>query len=568
MGAYRSLKGQYYPTHTRLSSGGEGTVYTLVGHDDLAAKIYNSSIFKTEEARKMREKKLRAMLRMNIKVDPDGVTRIAWPQDILYDSNGNLAGFTMPKVNADYKIYDIYRGGKGAVRDQIYPDYTWKYSVQFAYHLAWLVDYLHSYNIVIADFNQNNIVVDTKANTILLIDCDSFDITYENEHFPCTVGLPEMLAPELQSVGSVKNGIFSKQSDYFSLAIHIFRLLMNNEDPFGGIITTGESLSTIAANHAICNGECPYVRKIPGRSIPPHAPLPEILPPDILNLFKKTFDYTAVTALQNISRRATAKEWCLALVSYGTPEPNHRLKTCSVNPKHVYPSHNKECPWCKIDEPETAAAQSQSYTSRPVTSSAGSSAKKRVSAGMTKTVASGKTTPAGGSSRRSSVSRRSKKKSGIAGAIAAFTIGLLILVAIVCGLFYHYDMFGFKDTVSSGIEWLTEQLSPNNSAENAENTASEYIIPDSSQRFLSEEDLNGMSETNLALARNEIFARHGRIFETDWIREHFENTSWYNGIYEPEDFDNNLSSTVFNEYEKANINLIKSYEEKLDSQSS
>ena len=464
MSAYYSLKGQYYSLHTALASGGEGTVYSLVGHDDLVAKIYASSTFKENQDREKQEKKLRAMLNMHIKINPDGMTRIAWPQDILYDTDDNLAGFTMPKVNAAYKIYDIYRGGKGAVRDQIYPNYTWKYSVQFAYHLAWIVDYVHSYDVVIGDLNPNNIVVDTVANTILLIDCDSFDITYDGEHFPCLVGLPEVLAPEIQPVDRVVNGLFSKQSDNFSLAVHIFRLLMNNEDPFGGIITTDESMSSIVANRAICNGECPYVRNVPGRSIPSRAPSMEMLPTEIQDLFQKTFNYTATTVIKNIPRRADAKEWCLALAPYGASDPNPRMKTCSVDPKHVYPAHNKECPWCKIEALELLDDGSQAdapasdsllflddldaiLMEGPVLEKPEQSVKKRKPAASRR------------ASQRASVSRSSAKKTGGVGVVAAVIIMLLILAAIICGIFYHYDIFVFKDAVNIGTEWLTEQFS-------------------------------------------------------------------------------------------------------------
>lgn len=482
MGAYYSLKGQYYSIHTVLASGGEGTVYSLVGHDDLVAKIYAPSTFKGNQDREKREKKLRAMLNMHIKINPDGVTRIAWPQDILYDTDDNLAGFTMPKVNAAYKIYDIYRGGKSAVRDQIYPDYTWKYSVQFAYHLAWIVDYLHSYNIVIADLNPHNIVVDTIANTIVLIDCDSFDITYDGEHFPCLVGLPEVLAPEIQPAGRVVNGLFSKQSDNFSLAVHIFRLLMNNEDPFGGVITTDESMSSIVADRAICNGECPYVRSVPGRSVPRRAPSLEMLPPEIRDLFQKTFNYTAITAIKNIPRRAEAKEWCLALAPYGAPDPNPRMKTCSVDPKHVYSAHNKECPWCKIEALESMDEKSQPDTRSSVALVSlffddfdDSSSKE--SALAEKSVRKGKTVASRRSYKRSSVSRRSLKKSRRAGIVASVIITFFILVTIVCGILYHYDIFGFKDAVTSGVEWLTEQLSSEDPAENEGKGVSQHTIP-------------------------------------------------------------------------------------------
>lgn len=506
MGAYYSLKGQYYSIHTALASGGEGTVYSLLGHDDLVAKIYAPSTFKENQDRKKQEKKLRAMLNMHIKINPDGVTRIAWPQDILYDTDDNLAGFTMPKVNATYKIYDIYRGGKGAVRDQIYPDYTWKYSVQFAYHLAWIVDYVHSYNIVIADLNPNNIVVDTIANTIVLIDCDSFDITYDGEHFPCLVGLPEVLAPEIQPAGRVVNGLFSKQSDNFSLAVHIFRLLMNNEDPFGGVITTDESMSSIVADRAICNGECPYVRSVPGRSIPRRAPSLEMLPPEIRDLFQKTFNYTAITAIKNIPRRADAKEWCLALASYGAPDPNPRLKTCSADPKHVYPVHNKECPWCKIEALE--AMDEKSLTAAPLSGASASllfdvfddsSSKEPVLAGQS--VRKGKTVTLRRSPKRSTVSRSSAKKSRRAGIVATVIITFFILATIVCGIFYHYDILGFKDAVTSRVEWLTEQLSSEEPAENEGKGSSQYTIPGND---LPGTELTGYDKTDITL--NEEYA--------------------------------------------------------------
>ena len=82
-------------------------------------------------------------------------------------------------------------------------------------------------------------------------------------------------------------------------------------------------------------------------------------------------------------------------------------------------------------------------------------------------------------------------------------------MAIVFGIFYHYNIFGFKETVTSGIEWLTEQLSPSDSAEDNENISSEFIITDS-----------------------------------------------------------NLSGIVFNEYEIADINFTKEYEGESNSQSS
>lgn len=80
----------------------------------------------------------------------------------------------------------------------------------------------------------------------------------------------------------------------------------------------------------------------------------------------------------------------------------------------------------------------------------------------------------------------------------------------------------------------------------------EYIFPDSNTEYLSYEEVAGKSQEELLYGRNEIYARHGYIFQDEAIRAHFENTSWYTGVVPGEQFD----ASVFNEYENANLNLI------------
>ena len=84
----------------------------------------------------------------------------------------------------------------------------------------------------------------------------------------------------------------------------------------------------------------------------------------------------------------------------------------------------------------------------------------------------------------------------------------------------------------------------------------EYIIPDSDKRYLTDEDLQGMDESQLRFARNEIYARHGRSFQTPDLNNYFNSKSWYDGYIPMESFDD----SVLNEYEKANLELIKSKE--------
>lgn len=85
---------------------------------------------------------------------------------------------------------------------------------------------------------------------------------------------------------------------------------------------------------------------------------------------------------------------------------------------------------------------------------------------------------------------------------------------------------------------------------------SEYILPNSDNCYLTEADVSWMSSDMLRLARNEIYARHGRIFDSADLNQYFNSQSWYLGLYTANEFD----ESWLNKYEKANINLIKSYE--------
>lgn len=86
--------------------------------------------------------------------------------------------------------------------------------------------------------------------------------------------------------------------------------------------------------------------------------------------------------------------------------------------------------------------------------------------------------------------------------------------------------------------------------------AGEYLLPDSAVRYLTEDDLKGLTWEQCCLARNEIFARHGRIFVTPQIAAYFQGKDWYHGTVSAAAFD----ESVFNQFEKANISFISNYE--------
>lgn len=84
----------------------------------------------------------------------------------------------------------------------------------------------------------------------------------------------------------------------------------------------------------------------------------------------------------------------------------------------------------------------------------------------------------------------------------------------------------------------------------------EYILPDSSSSYLTKSDLMGLSAEECRLARNEIYARHGRMFEDESLQKYFENFDWYYPTIQPDDFD----ESMLNDYEIFNRDLIVEYE--------
>lgn len=82
----------------------------------------------------------------------------------------------------------------------------------------------------------------------------------------------------------------------------------------------------------------------------------------------------------------------------------------------------------------------------------------------------------------------------------------------------------------------------------------DQLFRHTADRYFTAEDFADCSEDILKLAKNEIYARHGRMFLDREIYEYFLTRMWYEPMYAPEEFD----ESCLNEYEKANIELLVS----------
>ena len=75
-------------------------------------------------------------------------------------------------------------------------------------------------------------------------------------------------------------------------------------------------------------------------------------------------------------------------------------------------------------------------------------------------------------------------------------------------------------------------------------------------RLVTEDMLKGLSLHELRLLRNEIYARHGRQFKTEWLSQYFWSQPWYEAREDNKE-------PVLSEIEQKNIQTIVAYENKL-----
>lgn len=248
-----------------------------------------------------------------------------------------------------------------AARDK---ELCWKYKLKLAINSSSAIKNAHEIGYIACELDiENNVFYDTDSDNgyLGIIDCDSFQVIcsqgstkYQNcFNDPNYKTLNEAyLAPELQGEFYHDSCIhFTKESDYFSLAVLIYQLLSDDIHPFGFIVSDDENIlgepDFYLYPENILHGRCflfPETyegHKIERRPDDAKLDLAERFPPVICDLFKRTF----VDGHKDPKKRATAEEWHNAL-----SELLLNLKQCERNPMHYYYKDLEKCPWCLNEE--------------------------------------------------------------------------------------------------------------------------------------------------------------------------------------------------------------------------
>ena len=85
----------------------------------------------------------------------------------------------------------------------------------------------------------------------------------------------------------------------------------------------------------------------------------------------------------------------------------------------------------------------------------------------------------------------------------------------------------------------------------------EYIFQNSGTTELTREEVQGHTKEELRIARNEIYARHGVIFDVEELDTYFQSKSWYTPTISLREF---LDTMELSMVEENNITLISEVE--------
>jgi DNA-binding helix-hairpin-helix protein with protein kinase domain len=245
---YTSIRGQL------LKDGGEGYIYEVRRHPELLMKIYkrrnaDGAPIVTPELVSKREYMSRY---------PPGalVSRgvLAWPNELVYE-NGSCVGYIMQRLRPDVQTRTAYSRKRPTDAAESVSS-----RVGVAVNLSAALHERHGAGYVVGDFNRGRVGMDYSTGLVYFADCDSFQITDDGAD---TASLTA----------------FTRESDLFCLAIHIFRLLMNEA------------------------GERPFAL---------YRPPVRQLPPELLALFRRAF----IDGRAAPSARPDAQAWHNALKRY------------------------------------------------------------------------------------------------------------------------------------------------------------------------------------------------------------------------------------------------------------
>lgn len=186
---------------------------------------------------------------------------------------------------------------------------------------------------MIGDLNHSGVLVSQDAR-VALIDADSFQFSLGKKTYPCVVGVPDFLPPELHGV-NLATVVRSRDHDSFGLAVAIFLFLFMGRHPYAGRhqgpdLSIGQAIEQNRFAYSLVR------RSSTGTTPPPGALTLDVFPTPVRDAFENAFGL-------NPNSRPTAPNWISALKML-----EGSLNRCSNLKTHFYPSSARVCLWCRL----------------------------------------------------------------------------------------------------------------------------------------------------------------------------------------------------------------------------
>lgn len=197
-----------------ITSGGEADIYKDKNKDILY------KIFKPHINIKSKEDKVKYLLQHIL---PDEIVK---PIDIIFNNKNKFVGYVMKMVVGNEMR--LLSNNKYCKANNV----NTKLILSILMKIRMVMEALHNRNIIIGDFNDQNILFDDNYN-IYFIDCDSWSI--DNNQCDCAMDI--FLDPEF-------NNKFTKENDFYSFCIISWKLL-TRVHPFGGTYKPNPDMNLI-----------------------------------------------------------------------------------------------------------------------------------------------------------------------------------------------------------------------------------------------------------------------------------------------------------------------------------
>lgn len=274
-----------------LARGGEAEVYEVPRYPNAVVKLYYPDAL-TSRGNTLQEK-IEAICRDNNLAVLKHDKALSWPLFAVYDEQQKWRGYAMRKAQG---VRLSVLAHAMAYREH-FPTLDRPMLVGYLLALLDTVHRLHTRGVRLGDYNPANFLCHTTETTVNLIDCDSWQVNAEGQTYYCPVAVPDMLAPELhgKNLADVPRSL---ESELFSLAILIFKLLMLGRHPFD--VVGGES-----PVQNIRKGYFPYGLGAGGIPKGPWYNIWSHMPYRLKEQFVRTFN----EGNRNPAARTTVQEW-------------------------------------------------------------------------------------------------------------------------------------------------------------------------------------------------------------------------------------------------------------------